>query len=46
VAEFLGAKHLWLPQAGVLGNGHMLMLETNSDEIAGLISTWLASHSL
>lgn len=46
VAAFLGAEHLWLPQAGVLGNGHMLMLETNSDEIAELISAWLAKQSL
>ncbi len=46
VAAFLGAKHLWLPDVGVLGNGHMLMLETNSDEIAELISEWLAKQSL
>lgn len=46
LAEFLHADHLWLPQIGVLGNGHMLMLETNSDEIAGLISTWLAKNAM
>jgi pimeloyl-ACP methyl ester carboxylesterase len=46
LAEFLSAEHLWLPQVGVTGNGHMLMLETNSDEIARLIGTWLAKNSL
>ena len=42
LAAFLEAEHLWLPAAGVAGNGHMLMLETNSDVIAGLIAAWLA----
>ncbi len=46
LAVFLNADHLWLPQVGVLGNGHMLMLETNSDEIACLISAWLEKNSL
>jgi pimeloyl-ACP methyl ester carboxylesterase len=46
LAEFLNAKHLWLPQVGVLGNGHMLMIETNSDEIADLISNWLRENLL
>ena len=26
---------------GIRGNGHMMMLEKNSDEIAGVIETWL-----
>lgn len=46
LAEFLNAKHLWLPQVGVLGNGHMLMIETNSDEIADLIGNWLRENLL
>ena len=31
----------YLADLGIEGNGHMLMLEDNSDEIAGLISGWL-----
>jgi pimeloyl-ACP methyl ester carboxylesterase len=46
VAEFFKADHMWLPDLGVLGNGHMLMLENNSDEIAGLISQWLQKKLL
>lgn len=46
LAAFLTAEHLWLPQAGVFGNGHMLMLETNSDDIARLIGAWLTQRSL
>lgn len=45
LAQFLKAEHLWLPQVGMFGNGHMLMLETNSDEIAHLISVWLEKNS-
>jgi len=44
--EFLrrfGAKveHMELGAHGLSGNGHMLMLESNSDEIAALIASWL-----
>jgi pimeloyl-ACP methyl ester carboxylesterase len=34
--------HLRLEEAGVLGNGHLMMLERNSDEIAGHLVGWLA----
>jgi pimeloyl-ACP methyl ester carboxylesterase len=30
-----------LPDIGIRGNGHMMMLEKNSDEIAGVIERWL-----
>jgi pimeloyl-ACP methyl ester carboxylesterase len=30
-----------LPEIGIRGNGHMMMLEKNSDEIAGVIEGWL-----
>ena len=38
-----GAKaDFWfLADRGIVGNGHMLMLEQNSDEIAGIILDWL-----
>ena len=31
----------WLPDRGVDGNGHMLMMEDNSDELADMIMEWL-----
>jgi len=41
----LGAKadFCFLADRGIVGNGHMLMLEQNSDEIAGIILDWLES---
>jgi pimeloyl-ACP methyl ester carboxylesterase len=35
-----------LPAMGIAGNSHMLMMDTNSDEIAGLIHAWIARHGL
>jgi pimeloyl-ACP methyl ester carboxylesterase len=39
-----GVNATWirLGEAGVHGNGHMLMLEKNSDEVAEVISRWLS----
>ncbi|MCW5772236.1 MAG: alpha/beta fold hydrolase [Rhodospirillaceae bacterium] len=31
----------YLPEFGIVGNGHMMMMEDNSDEIAGLILGWI-----
>lgn len=42
LAAYLGADYLWLPDAGICDNGHMLMIEENSHEIAGLLSQWLS----
>ena len=41
--EQAGAKPTWidLGRAGIHGNGHMIMLEKNSDEVARVIATWL-----
>ncbi len=46
VAAYFGADRLWLADAGISGNGHMLMMEDNSEEIAGLIAQWLAGKGL
>lgn len=46
LADYLGAKFLWLPDAGVCGNGHMLMIEDNSHAIAHLLLQWLAEEGL
>ena len=35
------AEFAWLPDRGIAGNGHMVMLETNSSEIAKLLCDWL-----
>ena len=46
VAQYFGAEFLWLADKGILGNGHMLMIEDNSAEIASLIAAWLERKSL
>ncbi|MBD0255911.1 MAG: hypothetical protein ICV83_09345 [Cytophagales bacterium] len=37
------AKMLFLPQSGMRGNSHMLMMDTNNGQIADLILAWLAA---
>ena len=46
IADWLGQNgaavdYWYLADLGIAGNGHMLMLEDNSDEIAGLIARWI-----
>ncbi len=38
--------HIELAEIGIHGNGHMMMLERNSDEIAAVIERWLVEHDL
>lgn len=43
-------EHLSLPDRGVHGNGHLVFLERNSNEVAGLLMKWIeninnASHA-
>lgn len=38
------ADYLFLPDAGIRGNGHMMMLEKNSDEVASLLFHWMNDH--
>ena len=45
IAEWLNsvgarADFVYLGDRGIHGNGHMMMLESNSDELAGLIADW------
>ena len=35
-----------LPDAGIKGNSHMMMMDKNSDQIAGLIQKWLVDKGL
>ena len=46
LAQFLGADFIWLPDVGITGNGHMLMIEDNHEQLAGCISGWLAQKGL
>ena len=37
---------LILPELGIKGNSHMMMMEYNNYEIADLIEEWLIRHGL
>lgn len=37
------ARMLYLPDLGIKGNSHMLMMDTNNQQIADLILNWLAT---
>jgi pimeloyl-ACP methyl ester carboxylesterase len=43
-----GVEHTWirLEEIGIRGNGHFYFIEENSDEVAGVIRKWLATHVL
>ena len=45
-ARALGAEFVWLPDRGIEGNGHMLMIEDNSSPLAGLALAWLDANGL
>src|SRR5690606_19330383 len=46
LAAYLGADFCFLPDIGVTGNGHMLMLDDNSDDIARHIDGWLNDQEI
>jgi hypothetical protein len=37
-------EHVRLEDKGVHGNGHAMQLESNSDEVAGVIESWLLGN--
>ncbi|EJD55232.1 alpha/beta-hydrolase [Auricularia subglabra TFB-10046 SS5] len=37
-------KHLLLQDVGIRGNGHMMFMERNSDEIAAVLEEWIAGQ--
>lgn len=43
-----GVNSTWLdlPAAGTKGNTHMIMMDSNSDAIAGMVQDWMAKHGL
>jgi pimeloyl-ACP methyl ester carboxylesterase len=40
------ADTLDLPARGIRGNSHMLMMDTNSDQVAALVQEWVAAKGL
>ncbi len=40
------AEWLELPAAGITGSSHMMMMDRNSDQVAGLIQDWVGKHGL
>jgi pimeloyl-ACP methyl ester carboxylesterase len=46
VAAGVTADVLDLPASGIKGNTHMLMMDRNSDQIAGMVNAWLAKQGL
>jgi hypothetical protein len=45
-AHYLGAEFVWLPEEGITGNGHMPMIEDNSDIVADRLIGWLRGRGL
>ncbi len=43
-AGYFGADFIWLPDRGITGNGHMMMLDDNSDTLAAMILGWLDAN--
>jgi len=35
-----------LPELGIKGNGHMMMMDKNSDQVAQLIQRWLTDKGM
>jgi hypothetical protein len=35
-----------LPQVGIRGNSHMIMMDKNNDQVADVIQKWLADKGL
>ncbi|MFN3892467.1 MAG: alpha/beta hydrolase [Beijerinckiaceae bacterium] len=41
----VSVEHVYLADIGITGNGHMLMMEKNSDEIAAAIAGWIEARA-
>jgi hypothetical protein len=41
VAAGSSVTEIRLPERGMHGNSHMIMMDRNSDEIAGMVKGWL-----
>jgi hypothetical protein len=40
----VSVEHVYLSECGVTGNGHMLMMEKNSDESASVVAQWIEAR--
>lgn len=40
----VNVHHVMLPYVGIRGNGHMMFLERNSDDIAVVVEGWVAAQ--
>ena len=40
------AEWIGLPERGIKGNTHMLMMDRNSDQIAAIVQDWFAKQGL
>jgi hypothetical protein len=38
------AATISLPEVGIMGNGHAMMLERNNEQIADIIEKWIVTH--
>ena len=45
-AQGVDVEELDLPSLGIAGNSHMIMMDNNSDQVAGLIQDWLRRKTL
>jgi pimeloyl-ACP methyl ester carboxylesterase len=45
-AHFVGAEYIYLPDVGMPGHGHMMMVESNNEVIAQFIINWLGKKGL
>lgn len=43
-----GGRVRWidLPEVGIRGNSHMLMMDANSDEVAAMVQNWMVENAL
>ncbi len=48
IVKKMGANIEWfdLPAAGIKGNTHMVMMDTNSDAVAGRLQNWMSKNGL
>lgn len=44
--EGVDAQFIHLPKLGIMGNSHMLMMDRNSEAIAGMVEEWLGNHTM
>ena len=46
MAQYLNAEFIWLPDHGLTGHGHMMMIELDNLKIADVLLGWLGRHGI